>query len=88
MPPRKIVWRRCSFIYPVGNVSLLRDSMILPHGKMVIRRCIVINPLGNFSLPLGRMILLRGKIAVDKGEVKIKKGYGKFVKRNKVNGII
>jgi dihydropyrimidinase len=32
--------------------------------------------------------ILRGKVAVDNGEVKIKKGYGQFVKRNKVNGII
>lgn len=33
-------------------------------------------------------VLLRGAIAVDKGETKIKKGYGQFVKRNKVTGII
>ncbi|MEP7128061.1 MAG: dihydropyrimidinase [Chitinophagales bacterium] len=32
--------------------------------------------------------VLRGKIAVESGEVKIKKGYGEFVKRNKVLGII
>ncbi len=32
--------------------------------------------------------ILRGNVAVDNGEVKIKKGYGTFVKRNKVNGII
>ncbi len=32
--------------------------------------------------------ILRGKIAVDKGEVKINKGYGKFIRRNKVSGII
>lgn len=32
--------------------------------------------------------ILRGQVAVDKGEVKIKKGYGQFVKRNKVTGII
>ena len=33
-------------------------------------------------------ILLRGQVAIDKGEVKIKKGYGEFVKRNKITGII
>lgn len=33
-------------------------------------------------------VLLRGQIAVDKGETKIKKGYGQFLKRNKVSGII
>lgn len=33
-------------------------------------------------------VLLRGAIAVDKGETKITKGYGQFVKRNKVSGII
>ncbi len=32
--------------------------------------------------------ILRGQVAVDKGEVKIKKGYGQFVKRKKVSGII
>ena len=32
--------------------------------------------------------ILRGNVAVDNGEVKIKKGYGQFVKRNKVTGII
>ncbi|MEO8147483.1 MAG: dihydropyrimidinase [Bacteroidia bacterium] len=32
--------------------------------------------------------ILRGQVAIDNGEVKIKKGYGQFVKRNKVNGII
>ena len=32
--------------------------------------------------------ILRGQVAVDNGEVKIKKGFGQFVKRNKVNGII
>jgi len=33
-------------------------------------------------------VLLRGKVAIHNGETKIKKGYGQFVKRNKVNGII
>ncbi|MCH2021857.1 MAG: dihydropyrimidinase [Saprospiraceae bacterium] len=33
-------------------------------------------------------VLLRGQIAIDKGESKIEKGYGQFIKRNKVNGII
>ncbi|MGB3077388.1 MAG: dihydropyrimidinase [Chitinophagales bacterium] len=32
--------------------------------------------------------ILRGKIAVDNGAVKINKGYGQFVKRNKVSPII
>lgn len=32
--------------------------------------------------------ILRGQVAVDNGTVKIKKGYGQFVKRNKVSGII
>jgi dihydropyrimidinase len=33
-------------------------------------------------------VLLRGQIAVDQGEATIEKGYGQFVKRNKVTGII
>lgn len=33
-------------------------------------------------------VLLRGKIVVDKGEEKIKKGYGKFIKRGKVSKVI
>lgn len=32
--------------------------------------------------------ILRGKVAVDNGEVRINKGYGQFIKRNKVTGII
>lgn len=32
--------------------------------------------------------ILRGQVAVDNGTVKIKKGYGQFVKRNKVSSII
>ena len=32
--------------------------------------------------------ILRGQVAIDNGEVKIKKGYGQFIKRNKVTGII
>jgi hypothetical protein len=35
-----------------------------------------------------RASALRGKVAVDNGEVKIKKGYGEFVRREKVSGII
>ncbi len=35
-----------------------------------------------------KTIILRGTVAVDQGKVRIEKGYGKFVKRNKVNGII
>jgi len=33
-------------------------------------------------------VLLRGKVAVDKEKVNIKKGYGKFIKRNKVTKVI
>lgn len=33
-------------------------------------------------------VLLRGKIAVDKGEEKVDKGYGEFVKRGKVSKVI
>ena len=32
--------------------------------------------------------ILRGHVAVHNGEVRIKKGYGKFIRRNKVSGII
>ncbi|HZV70643.1 MAG TPA: dihydropyrimidinase [Saprospiraceae bacterium] len=32
--------------------------------------------------------ILRGQVAVDNGEVRIQKGYGKFIRRNKVTGII
>ncbi|MBL0137266.1 MAG: dihydropyrimidinase [Bacteroidetes bacterium] len=32
--------------------------------------------------------ILRGQVAVDNGKVRINKGYGQFVKRNKVSGII
>jgi dihydropyrimidinase len=35
-----------------------------------------------------KTVILRGKVAVDKGAVKIKKGYGRFVKRNKVSGML
>ena len=35
-----------------------------------------------------KTVLLRGKIAIDDNECKIKKGYGQFVKRNKVEGKI
>jgi dihydropyrimidinase len=31
---------------------------------------------------------LRGQIAIDNNECKIPKGYGKFIKRNKVDGKI
>ena len=33
-------------------------------------------------------VILRGKVAIDKGEVKIEKGYGQFVKRDKVWGVV
>ena len=32
--------------------------------------------------------ILRGQLAIDNGDVKIKKGYGQFVKRKKVSSII
>ncbi len=32
--------------------------------------------------------ILRGKVAIDNGEVKINKGYGRFIKRNKSTGMI
>ncbi|MGV9011134.1 MAG: dihydropyrimidinase [Flavobacteriales bacterium] len=32
--------------------------------------------------------ILRGQVAVHNGQVKIKKGYGRFVKRNKVSGML
>ncbi len=35
-----------------------------------------------------KTVLLRGKIAVDNNECKIEKGYGRFLKRNKVTGVI
>ena len=35
-----------------------------------------------------RTTILRGRVAVDQGEVRIDKGYGKFIKRCKVSGII
>ena len=35
-----------------------------------------------------KTVIMRGQVAIDNGEVKIKKGYGQFVKRNKVSGII
>ncbi len=35
-----------------------------------------------------KSVIMRGQVAIDNNQLKIKKGYGKFVKRNKVNGII
>ena len=35
-----------------------------------------------------KTVILRGEIAIENNERKISPGYGKFVKRNKVNGII
>ncbi len=32
--------------------------------------------------------ILRGKVAIHEGAVKIEKGYGKFIRRNKVSGVI
>jgi dihydropyrimidinase len=33
-------------------------------------------------------VLLRGKVAIDGGEAKVEKGYGKFIKRGKNRGFI
>ena len=35
-----------------------------------------------------KQTILRGSLAIDNGNVKIKKGYGKYIKRNKVNQVI
>lgn len=35
-----------------------------------------------------KTVLLRGQIAIENNECKIQKGYGKFIKRNKVEGKI
>jgi dihydropyrimidinase len=35
-----------------------------------------------------KTVLLRGEVAIDNNECKVKKGYGKFIKRNKVSQII
>ena len=35
-----------------------------------------------------KTVLLRGEIAIDANECKVKKGYGQFIKRKKVSGII
>jgi dihydropyrimidinase len=35
-----------------------------------------------------KTVLLRGKVAIDNNECKIEKGYGQFVKRNKVSQTI
>jgi dihydropyrimidinase len=35
-----------------------------------------------------KTVILRGKVAVDNNETKIQKGYGRFIKRNKVSKII
>lgn len=35
-----------------------------------------------------KTVLMRGKIAVHDGELRVDKGYGQFIKRNKVSGII
>jgi dihydropyrimidinase len=35
-----------------------------------------------------KTVVLRGKVAIDKNECKIEKGFGQFIKRNKVNGVI
>jgi dihydropyrimidinase len=35
-----------------------------------------------------KTVLLRGQVAIDNDSLKVKAGYGKFVRRNKVNGIV
>jgi dihydropyrimidinase len=35
-----------------------------------------------------KTVILRGKIAVDNNKLLVEKGYGKFIKRNKVSSII
>jgi dihydropyrimidinase len=35
-----------------------------------------------------KTVLLRGKVVIDNNECKVVKGYGQFVKRNKVEGKI
>ncbi len=35
-----------------------------------------------------KTVLLRGQVAIDKGDCLVEKGYGKFVKRKKVSGLI
>ena len=35
-----------------------------------------------------RQVILRGKVAIDKGKVKIQKGYGEYVKRGKISKVI
>jgi dihydropyrimidinase len=35
-----------------------------------------------------KTVILRGQVAVDNNQLKVKKGYGQFIKRNKVTGII
>jgi dihydropyrimidinase len=35
-----------------------------------------------------KTVLLRGKVVIDNNECKVQKGYGQFVRRNKVNGKI
>ena len=35
-----------------------------------------------------KTVLLRGQVAIDKNKCLIPRGYGKFIKRNKISGII
>ena len=35
-----------------------------------------------------KTVLLRGEVAIENNECKIQKGFGKFIKRNKVSQII
>jgi dihydropyrimidinase len=35
-----------------------------------------------------KTVMLRGKVAIENNECKLDKGYGQFIKRKKVNGMI
>jgi dihydropyrimidinase len=35
-----------------------------------------------------KTVLLRGKVAIENNSCKLEKGYGKFIRRSKVTGII
>ena len=35
-----------------------------------------------------KTVVLRGQVAIDNGKCRVDKGFGKFIRRNKVNGVI
>ncbi len=47
----------------------------------------VVMKVGNITGKV-KTVLLRGQVAIDNNECLIEKGYGKFIKRNKVSQII